>query len=483
MSYINSKDELIKKLRAREKWFRVDAGMNNFLSGAMEIVEDNVVIENRKVIIKPNLFAVLLDNLKKKGIVKAENITFMAPTQDGGKEYLVVAASTRRMTKDRKPMKGQKCNEETLTNFLSCDLGKVIVVKTKKGDFEKVKRYKGKSYLFCIADVDNPEKVRYALMGLANLDEGDMRKEYIRLFEKMGVAIGRQMGRVVERKKHEVELTKALGQLEKAVEQKDLMVSSFQHDMGNILSLVKYKIMLIYNVFSKTPSTDIDVVLKKYSDFNSSEIREILKEANLNIDGITDLTQEILSLVELIKSGTIEPQYINIKDVNEIIQPVVERVKNSAKDKGITIKMDIEKNKALYADPGLLKSAIDNLVRNAVKFCDEGDEICINIDSQRPPITIRVSDTGRGIESNRLEKLFDSESETSTLGTRDEKGKGKGLPNTKKFVEAHKGASLTVESRVGKGTTFLLHFPLRSESDNIEKELVSEGNLIELDFG
>lgn len=483
MSSINSKDELIEKLRAREKWSRVDAGMSKFLNGAMEIVEDNVVIENRKVIVKPHLFAVLLNNLKKKGIIKAENITFMAPTRDGKKEYLEVAASTRKMTKDRKPMKGQKCNEETMANFLSCDLGKVIVVKTKKGDFEKAKRYKGKSYLFCIADVDNPGKTRYALMGLANLDEGHMRREYIRIFEKMGMAIGRQMGRVVERKKYEVELTKTLGQLEKAVEQKDLVVTSFQHDVGNILSVVKYKIMLIYSVLSKVPSTDIDVVLKKYSDFNSSEICEILKEANLNIDGMMDLTQEILSLVELIKSGTIEPQYKNIKDINEIIQPVVERVKSSAKDKGITIKMDIEKNKALYADPGLFKSAIDNLVRNAVKFCDEEDEICINIDSQSPPVTIRVCDTGRGIESNRLEKLFDSESETSTLGTRNEKGKGKGLPNTKKFIEAHKGASLKVESRIGKGTTFLLHFPPRSDSDTIENELVSEENLIELDFG
>ena len=107
----------------------------------------------------------------------------------------------------------------------------------------------------------------------------------------------------------------------------------------------------------------------------------------------------------------------------------------------------------VVADKKMVNTIIRNLVSNAIKFTPEGGKITITGKEVDSKYEISVQDTGVGIPEDKLDKLFDPAGNHSTLGTKKEKGTGLGLILCKEFVEVHNG-ELSVESEVGKGTTF-----------------------------
>jgi len=111
----------------------------------------------------------------------------------------------------------------------------------------------------------------------------------------------------------------------------------------------------------------------------------------------------------------------------------------------------------------MLKTALRNLVSNAIKFTNNGGEININAKVNSADVTISVSDNGIGIPSENLTKLFDISEVLTTLGTAKETGTGLGLLLCKEFVEKH-GGKIWVESKVGKGSDFKFALPISAEA-------------------
>lgn len=86
-------------------------------------------------------------------------------------------------------------------------------------------------------------------------------------------------------------------------------------------------------------------------------------------------------------------------------------------------------------------------------------KVFVNISVKDSNILITVTDEGRGIPDNEIEKLFYPFSKTSTRGTMGEKGSGLGLAIVHKIVESHKG-KIQVESKLGKGSKFIVSLPI-----------------------
>jgi signal transduction histidine kinase len=101
----------------------------------------------------------------------------------------------------------------------------------------------------------------------------------------------------------------------------------------------------------------------------------------------------------------------------------------------------------------MISTIIRNLISNAIKFTEEGGEILISTKMRRNKLLVSVSDTGIGIDEDRLQKLFCIDENSSTLGTQNEKGTGLGLILCNEFMEKHSG-SIEVESEPGKGSVF-----------------------------
>jgi len=103
-------------------------------------------------------------------------------------------------------------------------------------------------------------------------------------------------------------------------------------------------------------------------------------------------------------------------------------------------------------DADMLKQVILNLFINAQQAMSGGGELMVRTDRRQKDVVIEISDTGSGIEADKLEHIFDA-----CYSSRPQ-GSGLGLPTAKKIIEAHNG-SITVNSEPGKGTSFAMRLP------------------------
>lgn len=123
------------------------------------------------------------------------------------------------------------------------------------------------------------------------------------------------------------------------------------------------------------------------------------------------------------------------------------------------INMDIVLEEAeIKADEDMMSQVIINLINNSIKFTPEGGSIKINLHSQHNIIEFKISDTGIGIaeedQSQIFQRFFKGDKSRSPLI----KGNGLGLSIVKKIVDMHQG-TIKVQSKLGKGTTFILTLP------------------------
>jgi signal transduction histidine kinase len=146
--------------------------------------------------------------------------------------------------------------------------------------------------------------------------------------------------------------------------------------------------------------------------------------------------------------------------LQHIINEVVDLLGSSAKIKNITINHTLPENIMIYADKNMLKTIMQNLISNAVKFTNPDGIIRIHAIQYADRVEINVSDTGIGISKKMTERLFEIETNVPTSGTFNEPGSGLGLIICREFVEKH-GGKIWVESKKGKGSNFKFNFPVK----------------------
>jgi len=145
-------------------------------------------------------------------------------------------------------------------------------------------------------------------------------------------------------------------------------------------------------------------------------------------------------------------------DLRTLVGNEVNTLSSNAQIKGISLKNNVEKSAKIFADQHMIRSVIQNLISNAIKFTSSGGEVAIESMSDNRVVQITVSDTGVGIPKEKLDKLFQLEFASSTQGTNREKGSGLGLLLCKDFLERH-GGKLWVESEVDRGSKFFFTLP------------------------
>ena len=123
--------------------------------------------------------------------------------------------------------------------------------------------------------------------------------------------------------------------------------------------------------------------------------------------------------------------------------------------KDLRLQVEATPDTCLQADPRLLRSAISNLVRNAVKFTHEGGTIHLRAKKNDPRLVIEVEDECGGLPEDRLQSLFDPFVQVG----QDRSGFGLGLAIARQAAEAH-GGELRVHNLPGKGCVFVLDLPV-----------------------
>ena len=112
----------------------------------------------------------------------------------------------------------------------------------------------------------------------------------------------------------------------------------------------------------------------------------------------------------------------------------------------------------VLADTNMIRTVIRNLISNAIKYTRENGSITTSSAIVNEMIEVRVEDTGIGIKSENLEKLFRIDVNYSTKGTADETGTGLGLILCREFINKN-GGQIRAESEFGKGSCFIFTLP------------------------
>jgi signal transduction histidine kinase len=108
-------------------------------------------------------------------------------------------------------------------------------------------------------------------------------------------------------------------------------------------------------------------------------------------------------------------------------------------------------------DKELMRIAINNLLTNAIKYSNPGGVVTLSAEETDSSVRISVKDTGIGIESRELEKIFDKFYRSDSNEVRKRVGHGMGLALAKEIVQLHQGV-LSVNSIPGKGSVFTIEF-------------------------
>ncbi len=196
---------------------------------------------------------------------------------------------------------------------------------------------------------------------------------------------------------------------------------------------------------------------EEFDSFDAGELRKLLKILLDSSENISDLLDNLL----LWSQSQVKKMEVNTRELElkGVIQNTVEKLQQSANLKQIAISLDTENQLKVLSDANMLQTIIRNIVSNAIKFTPRGGSINVKtFASAQKEVTIQITDTGLGMDSEKLNQLFDITSKSHSQGTENEKSNGLGLILVKDFVEKNRG-TINIESEVGKGTSVIVTLP------------------------
>ncbi len=230
-------------------------------------------------------------------------------------------------------------------------------------------------------------------------------------------------------------------ELKKTNRTKNKLFSIIAHDLKNPFQGIIGFSELIKDEAEEKNLTQI----AKFAEY----IFDVSKQTYKLLDNLLNFTKSQIGLIKY------NPEFINIK---KIVEDGIILAQTNAEVKSVRLIDETSSSHTVYADESMISTVIRNLISNAVKFTSEGGFVKIQSEKKDDEIIIKVIDNGVGIKESDISKLFKADLNFSTFGTKNEKGTGLGLVVCKDFTVKN-GGTISVESKVGKGSTFTITLP------------------------
>jgi PAS domain S-box-containing protein len=253
--------------------------------------------------------------------------------------------------------------------------------------------------------------------------------------EAKNVALQRQARERLRRIRAEA----AQAEAEAANAAKDRFLAMLSHELRTPLSAVLHGVTLI----------------EEPADC-PNELRETLQLIRRNVQLEARLIDDLLDLAR-IRNGKLQLQ-LQVTDAHELLRLALDICRRDIAARGLKVETHLDAQRTtLQADPARLQQIFWNLITNALKFTPAGGRITVTTREDAAHLVVEVSDSGVGIEPEKLARIFDA-FEQASQG--DRAGLGLGLAICKALTEFHGGEITASSSGSGEGSTFTVRLPL-----------------------
>ncbi len=174
---------------------------------------------------------------------------------------------------------------------------------------------------------------------------------------------------------------------------------------------------------------------------------------------MTRLVNDLLSLSRIEMQSHVKPS--QVVDLDEIISSVIASLGSVASQLNVKIKVEKCKGLQILGDRDELMQVFENLIENACKYGQEGEEVIVSSDTDSDPgnVIVSIQDFGPGIAIEHQHRITERFYRVDVERSREKQGTGLGLAIVKHILNRH-GTKLNVESTLNEGTRFFVKFPL-----------------------
>ena len=245
------------------------------------------------------------------------------------------------------------------------------------------------------------------------------------------------------------------------------LAAGVAHEIKNPLGSLSIHVQLIQKTMEASKKKYFSSHPRESSESDNGEagrfslIDKYLKVINEEVERLNSIVVDFLFAVR--------PMNVELRrgNINTLIIDLAGFFSFELKDAHINVVLDLAEDlPAIDFDPGLMKQALLNLVKNAATAMHDGGELKISTGISSGELKITIADTGVGIPEENFSKIFEPYFTTS------EKGTGLGLTMVFKIIKEHQG-EINVKSQEGKGTVFVISLPL----PQMEHRLITYGGM------
>jgi signal transduction histidine kinase len=222
------------------------------------------------------------------------------------------------------------------------------------------------------------------------------------------------------------------------IEELSRLTGGLAHEIKNPLSIIKVNLKLISEELNS-------------KDANAERAARKIAVVQKETDRLEQILEDFLRYIRK------DELHLVSVDINQLVSDMTDFYSPQAVSRSITLRSALCSEQLICkADADSLKQVLLNLFINAQQAMPSGGDLMLRTQKNGSNAVIIVSDTGVGIEPEKLDKIFDAYYSTKTGGC------GLGLSTSRKIIEAHNG-SIKVDSVPGKGSSFTIQLPLEEK--------------------
>lgn len=234
-----------------------------------------------------------------------------------------------------------------------------------------------------------------------------------------------------------------LNRLQKGFEREKRFTSDAAHELMTPLSSLR---------------SDAEIMLRKPR--SKKEYRETIQRMLTETRRMSEMVHLLLQLSRVESVHRSEPAVVNISRITEIVS---EEHQQKADEKNIDMDIQISPDLRVRAHGAYIEETVNNLLENALKYTPEGGAVEVQLQRSSGKAVIHLSDTGIGFDQETKKHLFERFYRANKQDVQESPGSGLGLPLVKAIVELYGGKIRVYSDGEGKGSTFVVEFPLAKE--------------------